>query len=58
MYLNCLFLRVYCKILKICLFNGFLVLLFWYRFDMDMSEESYYIYNVVYVVVYSFYEMF
>eukprot|EP00072_Mus_musculus_P003307 NP_001098061.1 vomeronasal receptor Vmn2r120 precursor [Mus musculus] len=57
MYLNCPFSRVYCKTLKTCSSNGSLALLPWHRFDMDMSEESYHIYNAVYAVAHSLHEM-
>ncbi|XP_027289727.1 vomeronasal type-2 receptor 116-like isoform X2 [Cricetulus griseus] len=56
-FFNCSFLRKDCKIVDNCLPNASLEFLPGNIFDMAMSEESYNVYNAVYVVAHSLHEM-
>ncbi|XP_007651210.1 vomeronasal type-2 receptor 116 isoform X1, partial [Cricetulus griseus] len=56
-FFNCSFLREDCKIVDNCLPNASLEFLPGNIFDMAMSEESYNVYNAVYIVAHSLHEM-
>ncbi|XP_031240894.1 vomeronasal type-2 receptor 116-like [Mastomys coucha] len=56
-FFNCSFFRKDCKIAQNCLPNASLGFLPGNIFDMAMSEESYNVYNAVYVVAHSLHEM-
>ncbi|XP_052610976.1 vomeronasal type-2 receptor 116-like [Peromyscus californicus insignis] len=56
-YFNCSFSGSDCKILDNCLPNASLEMLPGHALEMDMTEESYNVYNSVYAVAHSLHEM-